>query len=137
METDNKKNVFDDLDLGNSGSCSSSLGLCSIGNGEFLATSENENKIFRSEHGATAWLAIRGLNENGELLSESDVNNPFVNEEHDRKMVQKRHSLQSKSNRKTNESEAIHGHTSKELARIPLGQPILAGHHSEKNIEQR
>ncbi len=126
-------------DMGNNESLT--RGLFPQANGEFLAMTFSESKTFKSRVGAVCWLAVRGLDEAGRKIEEQQIEeesatgepSPFVTVDYQEQQEARKDRLEERAAKKRDESNTAYSRSHALVEHIPMGQPILVGHHSERS----
>ena len=126
------------LDLGNNELLT--RGLFPQSDGSFIAMTYTESRDFKTQAGALAWLADRGLDAAGNRLDavtnvddgvDEQSPSPFVMVDFVERQDARRAHLNAKAADTRKASEQAFETADRRASVIPFGQPILVGHHSE------
>lgn len=123
-------------DAGNNESLS--RGLFPQSDGEFIAMTFTESKPFKTRVGAVRWLASRGIDETGRSIEEAkdeesaqgDLSS-FVTVDYQEQQEDRQIRLEERAAKRREASNDAFNRSHSLVEHIPMGQPILVGHHSE------
>ena len=126
-------------DMGNSESLS--RGLFPSSNGEFMAMTFTESKLFKTKTGAVRWLGARGLDASGQTIEEEKTEtesvtgepSPFATVDYQEQQEARKDRLEERAAKKREASNEAFSRSHALVEHIPFGQPILVGHHSERS----
>lgn len=123
-------------DMGNNESLS--RGLFPQSGGEFVAMTFTESKPFKTRVGAVRWLASRGIDETGRSIEEAKAEesaqgdlSSFVTVDYQDQQEDRRIRLEERAAKRREASNDAFNRSHSLVEHIPMGQPILVGHHSE------